>query len=165
MLTADFDGISISNGYLQLNQVNVYANKFVESYEISIYGGLSSFGRDVNRFYLTDLTSSLAQYNHTASYENISATWGGNLFNGDIVYPLADYGTGYRFESNNNQSFGMNDQDGALTVQNFKPAIRARAVLDAIFEEAGYTYSSSFINNGALDNVYMICNYARNLNG
>ena len=84
----DFDGIYISEGYLQLNKVNVYANKFVESYEISIYGGLSSFGRDINRFYLTDLTSSLAVYDHTASYENISASWGGNLFDGDIVYPI-----------------------------------------------------------------------------
>ena len=59
----DFDGIYISQGYLQLNQVNVYANKYVESYEISIYGGLSSFGRDINRNYLTDLTSSLAASN------------------------------------------------------------------------------------------------------
>ncbi len=66
----DFDGIYVSEGYLQLNQVNVYANKFVESYEVSIYGGLSSFGRDVNRFYLTDLTSSLARYNHDFTYQN-----------------------------------------------------------------------------------------------
>ena len=155
----DFDSVYLSNGYLQLNKVNVIANKFIESYEVTIYGTLSSFGRDINRSYLTEL-SSLSKYNHTASFDNISASWTGSLFNGDIVYPLADYGTGYRFESNNNQSFGMNDQDGALTVQNFKPAIRAKAVLDAIFEEAGFTYSSSFINNGALDNVYMICNYA-----
>jgi len=155
----DFDSVYLSNGYLQLNKVNVIANKFIESYEVTIYGTLSSFGRDINRSFLTELNS-LSQYNHTASYENISASWNGSLFNGNIVYPLADYGTGYRFESNNNQSFGMNDTDGALTVQNFKPAIRAKAVLDAIFTEAGYTYSSSFINSGALDDVYMICNYA-----
>jgi len=155
----DFDSIYLSNGYLQLNKVNVRANKFIESYEVTIYGTLSSFGRDINRDYLTNLTS-LQKYNHTASYDNISASWNGNLFNGDIVYPLADYGTGYQYAAGDFQTFGMNDVDGALTVQNFKPAIRAKAVLDAIFEEAGYTYSSSFINQGFIDDIYMVCNHS-----
>lgn len=155
----DFDSIYLSNGYLQLNKVNVRANKFIESYEVTIYGTLSSFGRDINRSFLTNLDS-LTQYNHTASYNNISASWSGNLFNGDIVYPLADYGTGYQYASGDLQTFGMNDVDGALTVQNFKPAIRAKAVLDAIFTEAGYTYTSSFLNEAWFQDVYMICNHS-----
>ena len=155
----DFDSIYLSQGYLQLNKVNLLANKFIESYEVTIYGTLSSFGRDVNRNYLTDL-SSLAKYNHTASLDNISASWNGNLFNGDIVYPLADYGSGYQFASGDFQTFGINDQDGALTVQNFKPAIRAKAVLDAIFEEAGYTYTSSFMSEPFIDDIYMVCNHS-----
>jgi hypothetical protein len=153
----DFDGIYISQGYLQLNQVNVYANKFVESYEISIYGGLSSFGRDINRFYLTDLSSSLAQYNHTASYENISASWNGDLFDGDIVYPFVEYGQKILFTPEENLS-GIDSPDGALCVQDFKPAIRVKKVWDAIFEEFGYTYSSSFWEQPFLENVYMLCN-------
>lgn len=155
----DFDGIYISQGYLQLNQVNVYANKYVESYEISIFGGLSSFGRDVNRFFLTDLTSSLAQYNHTASYENISASWGGNLFNGDIVYPLIEYGQRIQYTPEEDL-FGIDSPSGSLCVQDFKPAIRIKKVWDAIFEEFGYTYSSSFWEQPFLDNVYMVCNNA-----
>ena len=153
----DFDGIMISQGYLQLNQVNVYANKFVESYEVSIYGGLSSFGRDINRNFLTDLTSSLAQYNHTASYSNISASWGGNLFNGDIVYPLAEYGQKIQYTPEE-PFFGIDSPSGSLCVQDFKPAIRVKKVWDAIFEQYGYTYSSSFWEQPFLDNVYMVCN-------
>jgi hypothetical protein len=155
----DFDSIYLSQGYLQLNKVNLLANKFIDSYEVTIYGTLSSFGRDINRNYLTDL-SSLTKFNHTASYDNISASWNGNLFNGDIVYPLADYGSAYQYAQGSFQTFGMNDQDGALTVQNFKPAIRAKAVLDAIFEEAGYTYTSSFLNQPFMDDVYLLCNNA-----
>ena len=155
----DFDGIYISQGYLQLNQVNVYANKYVESYEVSIYGGLSSFGRDINRNYLTDLTSSLAQYNHTASYENISASWGGNLFNGDIVYPLIEYGQRIQYTPEEDL-FGIDSPSGSLCVQDFKPAIRVKKVWDAIFEQYGYTYSSSFWEQPFLDNVYMVCNNA-----
>jgi len=153
----DFDSVYLIEGYIQLNKVNVIANKYIESYEITLYGTLSSFARDTNRKYLTDLTS-LSIYNHTSSLDNISASWGGNLFSGDIVYPLADYGSGYAFTQGSFEIYGIDDQDGALCVQNFKPAIRVKPVLDAIFSEAGYTYSSSFMNQAFLDDVYMVCN-------
>jgi hypothetical protein len=153
----DFDGLYLAQGYLQLNQVNVYANKFIDSYVVSVYGALSSFGIQVNKSYLTDLTN-LSIYNHTASYDNITASWSGSLFNGDIVYPLADYGSGYQYTSGQYEQFGMDDVQGALTVQNFKPAIRMKRVWDAIFDGAGYTYSSSFFNEPFLDDVYLICN-------
>jgi len=153
----DFDSVYLIDGYIQLNKVNVIANKYIESYEITLYGTLSSFARDTNRLYLTNLTS-LSQYNHTASLDNISASWSGNLFNGDIVYPLADYGSGYAFTQGSDNLFGMDDQDGALTVQNFKPAIRVKPVLDAIFEEAGYTYTSSFMNQPFINDMYLFCN-------
>jgi hypothetical protein len=153
----DFDSVYLIDGYIQLNKVNVIANKYIESYEITLYGTLSSFARDTNRLYLTDLTS-LQEYNHTASLDNISASWSGNLFNGDIVYPLADYGSGYAFTQGSDNLFGMDDQDGALTVQNFKPAIRVKPVLDAIFEEAGYTYTSSFMNQPFINDMYLFCN-------
>ena len=153
----DFDGIYLASGYIQLNKVNVLANKFIESYDVTVYGTLSSLGRDINRLFLTDL-SSLSKYNHTSSYNNISGSWSGNLFNGDIVYPLADYGSGYQYTSGQYELFGIDDTNGALTIQNFKPAIRVKPVLDAIFTEAGYTYSSSFMSQSFLDDVYMICN-------
>ncbi len=57
----------LAQGYLQLNKVSVYANKFIDSYEVTIFGAVSSFAREINRTYLTDL-SSLSQYNHTSSY-------------------------------------------------------------------------------------------------
>ena len=153
----DFDSVYLIDGYIQLNKVNVIANKYIESYEITLYGTLSSFARDTNRLYLTDSTS-LQQYNHTASYNNITASWSGNLFGGDIVYPLADYGSGYEFTQGQLNLFGIDDQDGALTVQNFKPAIRVKPVLDAIFQEAGYTYSSSFMNQPIINDMYLFCN-------
>jgi hypothetical protein len=153
----DFDSVYLSNGYIQLNKVNVVENKFVDSYEVTMFGTLSSFGRDINRNFLTDLTT-LSSYNHTSSYDNITASWSGNLFNGDIVYPLADYGSGYAFTQGSYELFGLDDQDGALCVQNFKPAIRIKPVLNAIFAEAGYTYSSSFMAQPMIDDIYMVCN-------
>jgi hypothetical protein len=152
----DFDGLYLAQGYLQLNKVNVIANKFIDSYEVTIFGALSSFGIQVNKKYLTDLTS-LSQYNHSSSLYNITGSWDGNLFNGDIVYPLVEYGQKIEYTPEEDD-FGIDSVNGGLCVQDFKPAIRVKAVLDAIFSEAGFTYSSSFLNQSWLDDVYMICN-------
>jgi hypothetical protein len=153
----DFNGIYLANGYLQLNKVNVIANKFIDSYEITIFGGVSSFARDINRNFLTDLTSSLAQYNHTSSLDIISSSWNGGLFSGSIVYPMAEYGQQIVYNPTVT-NFGIDEPNGALTVQDYKPAIRIKNVWDAIFNEYGYTYTSSFWQQPWLDNVYMICN-------
>ena len=154
----DFNGIYLAQGYLQLNKVNVYANKFIDSYEVTVYGAISSFARQISRNYLTDLTS-LNAYNHTSSYANISASWTQDLYGGAIVYPLAEYGQKMQYTSGD-VFFGVDDNEGALGVMDFKPAIKAKLVWDAIFDEAGYTYSSSFINNGGLDFIYLVCNRA-----
>ena len=153
----DFDGIYLSQGYLQLNKVNVKANKYIESYEVSIFGGLSSFARDLNRYFLTDLTN-LSTYNHISSFTNISASWDRTFFNGDIVYPFIDYGSGWQYTSGQYQVFGLDDSNGGITVQDYKPAIRVKKVLDKIFDFTGYTYTSSFMNQPWLDDVYMVCN-------
>jgi hypothetical protein len=155
----DFDGLYLAQGYLQLNKVNVIANKFIDSYEVTLFGSVSSFARQINRNYLTNLTS-LNVYNHTSSYTNISASWNGDLFSGSIVYPLAEYGQRLEFTKGNLNQFGVDDLPGALSTQDFKPAIKSKIVWDAIFNEAGYTYSSSFIDNGGLDDIYLVCNRA-----
>lgn len=150
----DFDGIYLSAGYMQLNKVNVLANKFVESYEITVYGGLASFGRDLKRYFLTDMTASLAQFNHTASLENISASWSGNLFSGSIVYPMAEYGEKITYGN----AFGINTAEGGMCVEDYKPAIRLKEVWDAMFTQFGYTYTSAFWQQSWLNNVYLILN-------
>lgn len=152
----DFGGIYLAQGYLQLNRVNIYANKFVDSYEVTIFGAISSFAREINRSFLTDLTS-LSSYNHTASIQAITGSWTGSLFNYDIVYPLIEYGQ--RIEFNPEETdWGIDAENDGLCVQDFKPAIKAKVVWDAIFNNANYTYSSSFINNGGLDEIYLVCN-------
>jgi len=104
----DFGGVYLAQGYLQLNKVNVYANKFIDSYEVTIFGAVSSFAREINRSFLTDL-SSLSVYNHTSSFTNISASWAGELFSGSIVYPLAEYGQKLQYTSGD-IFFGMDDR-------------------------------------------------------
>ena len=152
----DFNGIYLAQGYLQLNKVALYQNKFIDSYEITIYGAISSFARQISRNYLNDLTS-LASYNHTSSISAITSSWSGSLFNGDIVYPLIEYGQRIQYNPEE-ANYGIDSPYDALCVQDFKPAIKTKVVWDAIFAEAGFTYSSSFINDGGFDDIYLVCN-------
>jgi hypothetical protein len=155
----DFGGLYLSQGYLQLNKVNLYANKFIDSYEVTVFGAVSSFARQINRTFLTDLTS-LSRFNHTSSYNNISASWAGELFSGSIIYPFADYGQGWKYSQGNSNGIddGVNGGAGQLSVEDFKPAIKVKTVWDAIFEQAGYTYTGSFWNQSWTDDMYLFCN-------
>ena len=73
----DFDGFYVSQGYMQLERVNIRENKFVESYEVSVYGLLSSFKKDLQSITLTQL-SSLDRYDHIFSGGNITNSWSGS---------------------------------------------------------------------------------------
>jgi len=152
----DISGYLLVQGYLQLNSINVVNNK-VESYDISLFGSLSNFSRDLSQNFLTDI-GGLDVYNHTASYDAITGSWGGHLFDYDIVYPLVDYGRGYFYQSSAQPGqYGIDTRNGGLTTQDFKPAIRVKAVVDKMFEEFGYTYTSSFFDSSFFSNIYMIC--------
>jgi hypothetical protein len=71
---------------------------------------------------------------------------------------MADYGSGFVYSAGED-FFGIDSNEGGLTVQNYKPAIRVKKVWDAIFDKFGYTYTGSFWNQPFLDDVYMVCNY------
>jgi hypothetical protein len=153
----DYDGLYLAQGYMQLNKVNVLANKWIDSYEVSIYGLVSTFARDISRTFLTDMVDEFAQYNHTASVDNIVNSWNYQLFDGDIVYPFAEYGSGITFLSTDTK-FGITSPTGGLCVQDYKPSIRIKKVWDAIFEQHGFTYTSSFFEKPFINNIYMVCN-------
>lgn len=155
----DFGGIYLAQGYLQLNKVSVIANKFIDSYTVSLYGAISSFAREVNRSYLTDMTASLSQFDHELTLENITGSWEGRLFSGSIVYPFAEYGQKIIYSATPG-TFGIDNPSGSLFVQDYKPAIRIKEVWNAIFNEYGYTYTGEFWNQPFLNNVYMLCNNA-----
>jgi hypothetical protein len=103
------------------------------------------------------MTASLSIYDHTASLQAITGSWNGSLFDGDIVYPFAEYGQQIIY-STERGTFGINTESGSLFVQDYKPAIRIKKVWDAIFNEYGYTYTGDFWEQDFLNNVYLVCN-------
>ena len=152
----DFDSFYLVNGYIQLQKVNVIENKFIDSYEITLFGIISNFSVDTRASFLTDLTS-LSVFNHTSSYSNVTSSWTKGLFNGDIVYPMAEYGQKIQY-AQETPGFGIDEAEGSLSIQDYKPAIRLKKVWDAIFTQFGYRYTGSFWNQEWLDQVYLFCN-------
>jgi len=166
----DFDGFYVSQGYIQLNKVNIKENKYIDSYEVSIYGLLSSFKRDLQSITLNNL-GVLDHYNHIFSTDNIKASWSGSAYagseftssfdghslGGEIVYMLTDSGKQHAYQSSlSNNLFGIDTEGGRLYAQDFKPAIRLDLVIDAIFDQTEYTYESTFLSESRFDDTYVL---------
>lgn len=92
--------------------------------------------------------------------QNPSLTAG--LHNGDIIYPLIDHGNTYdssgiaeqsRISVIDSNRFTQNSHP--LTLDRLKPMIRAKRIWDKIFEDAGYTYTSSFIDSDLFHQIYV----------
>lgn len=152
----ELDGVYIIQGYLMLNYVTLIEHS-VQSYNITLYGILSSFGNNIKNKYLSDLTT-LNEYNHYLNFTNIKNSWTFNLFEGNIVYPLAEFGQKIYY-TNSTDGYGIDEPTGCLSLKTFKPGIKMMKVFDAIFAENGFTYESDFLkNDGYVDNIYLILN-------
>jgi hypothetical protein len=168
----DFDGFYVAQGYMQLENVVVKENKFIDSYTVSVFGLLSSFSRDLSSTYLTDLDV-LNKYNHTASIDIIKETWSGSAADvdmvtnsgsfevGDIVYPIVDSGQGWVFQSATTaNNFAINTAQqvgGSINVIDFKPMLKTKRVVEAIFSQSQYTFESDFFEEDLFDSQYVLC--------
>lgn len=158
--------VTISVGSIRLtNIVTNNRDKNVE-YEITFFGEVSDFSSAVGGGFLNSLN--LSQYNHEKSYVNVVNSWNQMLLNGDVIYPLIEWGYDYLDGLPVQNTLALYDvtlaQNGftnntkPLSIDQFKPVIRAKVLIDAIFASSGFTYDSLFINvnNSDFMNQYII---------
>ena len=155
------NGQFFANGQIILN--SVYRNekeKNVE-YEITFLGETSDFGAKIGGGFMNQIN--MNHLNHAKTYDNITQSWFGNLFNGDIVYGLIEWG--YTYDANNqpiqptiSSGFAKSFTTGpnALRLSQWKPQYRAKALWDQVFKEAGYTYDSTFLESTLFKQLYII---------
>lgn len=123
------NGVPMIQGYLQLTNINIVDEYQIE-YEIIIIGRTANLFTDLGEKKLNEID--LSAYNHTWNFTNIQNSWTPNTTLG-YYYGLIDYGL-------------SNDQKGFYTVDQ-KPQIFAKAIIDAIFKDAGYRYDSTFFTS------------------
>jgi hypothetical protein len=156
--------VTVSVGNIRLT--NIFTNnkdKNVE-YEVTFFGEVSDFAAKIGGGFMNSL--SLSQYNHEKSYVNIVNSWNLNLLGGDVIYPLIEWGYDYldglpvqntlALFDNQLAKKGFTSNQHPLSVEQFKPVIRAKVLLDAIFNESGYTYESDYLSGSDFMNQYVI---------
>jgi hypothetical protein len=156
--------VTISVGNIRLT--NIFTNnkdKNVE-YEVTFFGEVSDFAAKIGGGFMNSL--SLSQYNHEKSYVNIVNSWNLNLFGGDVIYPLIEWGYDYlngepvqntlSYRDGTHSKNGFTANNHPLSIDQFKPVIRAKVLLDAIFAGSGYSYESDFLSGSDFMNQYVI---------
>ena len=174
------DGILVAWGNIRLNSIESNLKDELYFYNIQFFGETSDFASSVGGRNLSDLN--LSHLNHGLSYSTITNSWlpatGGSdpITNGAIRYPLADWGylyttSGVTQPTVPTVSIGgvksFTSSSNALALNQMKPMIQAKQIWDAIFNEAGFSYSSSFLNSDLFKNLYVMVDsqprYAMNI--
>lgn len=151
-----FDTLPQLIGYIQLKNVVIQKGRFVE-YEVVLFGDVANFGAEVGDKKLKDYTTFLATLDHDFTASNVRASWVNNLLGGDVVYPLIDWGANY-YGGDGIDGAGQNLTEvvEASRVNQWKPCIKLKAILDGIFKEEGFTYTSDFFTNNVDFNKLII---------
>jgi len=131
----------VLRGYLQLMDIKT-VNKQVE-YEISIAGSLRNIFSEIDDYALAALD--LSEYNHNRTKTNIQNSWEYKVQKNGSTVDKGGPGDGYVYPYiiNGNSTGIWNN----IYSYDMFPAPYVKTVLDKIFEFAGFTYTSEFLNS------------------
>ena len=152
------DGQAIFTGRLYLESV-VTNQRGDTIYNVVVTNETVDFKFAIEGLTFGDLDWS--DYDHNLTYGNVTSSWDDSLFSGEVVYPLVEYGnkekdTQSSLLKSGGDSNTFTNADTPLRLDQFKPAVRLRTVMDKIFETAGYTYTSSLFEDSYMDSVYVL---------
>ena len=152
------DGQEIFSGNIYLENV-ITDNNGDTIYNVVVVNETIDFKYQIEDLTFGDLD--WTEYNHNLTYNNITASWDNNLFSGEVVYPLVEYGAEQNdlnavLVQNGGRANTFTNRNYPLIPADFIPAIRLRSVIDKIFDSTNYTYTSSFFDDAYFDSVYML---------
>lgn len=161
------DGSEFRTGHIRLQKIYINGQQDKIEYEILFLGETRDFSSKIGDKNMCELQ--IPDLSHVLNTANIVESWqafpqggpNGGLFGGDVLYPLIDHGNTYvdgvaqeaRISVTASNRFTQNSHP--LTPDRFKPMIRAKKVFDQIFEDAGYTYESEFLNGDLFRRLYI----------
>lgn len=138
------DSIIIFKGNLQLTNIVYDFENNRHLYEVIIYSDNDTLFKSVGEKLLSDLD--LSSYDHTYTRENIEKSWGLNGGTGEYTdgyfYPLIDYGFPFLYPTGT-----ITPTNATIAFNKLYTAVYAKIIFDRIFSEAGFSYTSNFLNN------------------
>ena len=147
-------------GDLQLIKINVDDSSGEVVYECSCKGTIGNVFTKIADKLLsnpedTSFTNCLnfSTYNHNLTFSNVTNSWATSIqvagspvafdLGNGYVYPLIDYGNQVMPSTGNTLPVAERD----FEIKYFRPAIYKKTILDKIFSDAGYSYTSTFFNS------------------
>jgi len=156
--------VTIAVGSIRLSNIITNNRDRNVEYEVTFFGEVSDFSAAIGGSFMNSLN--LTAYNHVKSYVNVVDSWSKNLFLGDIIYPLIEWGYDYLDGRPVQNTLALNHgtlapngftaNNHPLSIDQFKPVIRAKVLFDAIFASSGFTYESDFITGSDFTSQYII---------
>lgn len=155
-------GNDVFRGKMRLNKVIVEPQGTL--YEVYIVEEIAPFSSILQNFNICDLNYEDAQ--HEVNYDNIVNTWTftGGTYNdysgitGNVLYPIAN--TGYDPELSYGTftigGTGFTNQNYPITIDQFKPWLNLRYMIDLIFEQADFRYDSNFFNTQYFNSIFVL---------
>ena len=138
------DGSTIINGYCQLKSIKITDGTLIE-YSIVMFGNVASLFAEVGSLFLHDLD--LSQWNHPFTKEIQEFSWDSQVFDSDLgmLVPFA-LGKGYVYAL---VDYGFSSDSVTFKIEEIGVSIYVKEYWDKIFEDAGFTYTSTFLNSDA----------------
>ena len=154
------NGAEVFNGNLILNDVvtDTYNDTV---YNITLVNETIDFANLISEQYLNELDFSDLDHAYTPSNVTESFADDDSFLNGDVFYPLVEYGLDGTVPDMYSIQMGggtgkVDNASTPMLLQQFKPAIRVKSVIDRIFDSVNYEYSSSFFESDEFKSMYLI---------
>ena len=168
------DGNQFRTGHIRLQKIYRNAKTGLIDYEILFMGETRDFSSIIGDSKMCELQ--IPDITHTFDGDAVLDSWAAypdspqatgttGLVNGNVIYPLIDFGNTYdnngcveqpRIATNHTSQGSCSGNDyftnqggqpgtHGINYTRFKPMIRAKKLWDAIFDRTGFTYTSNFI--------------------
>lgn len=132
------------------------------SYNVTFYGKTASLKDEFGEDQLTDLD--LSDYDHTYNDFNIKAGLDGYVGGtSTIIYPLISSSYDWYYNSSgsdhspNNIDYHSGHNEHGVFYYDLKPAIKLKAILDAIEADYGVTFNSDLFDSTDFGKLFMWC--------
>lgn len=133
------DGVEVMVGVVQLRAINILDGRY--DYEVVFIGKLKNIFSELGDKQLNDVDDNGTPYidfsdlDHLYTYNNITSSWTNTT---GYVYPMIDYGIRFEYENNG---------DRIYDIETWRPAVYMKDIVDRIFDFAGFTYTSAFLDS------------------
>ena len=137
------DGFEQLRGFIRLIQINVLDSDTIE-YECSLHGQTADLFTTLGNAKLSELDFGV--YNHILNLTNVINSWDTSIIKNNVSQAFA-YGEGYVYAQMLSKYGSQNNNTKQWRVDDHVPSLYAKTVIDKIFSNTGYEYTSdSFFN-------------------